>query len=237
MTETTVRRPGILIRGARVAFGLVKRNLRLWAFRKSFKARFPHQHMKPVSASLFDIAKIEVGDFSYGPLNAICWNNPREHLSIGRFVSVSPEVVFLLGGNHDYRLPSTYPFDSLVLRDRQDVPATKGRIVVHDDVWIGQRAMILSGVDVGQGSVIAAGAVVTHDVEPYSIVAGNPARVVKHRFPETVIQELMTWADYSLLDAQTIRQYRDLLYQPVTAQNLDQLHAMFDMLRTAVKDR
>jgi tetrahydrodipicolinate N-succinyltransferase len=152
-------------------------------------------------------------------------------------VSVSPEVVFLLGGNHDYRLPSTYPFDSLVLRDRQDVPATKGGIVVHDDVWIGQKAMILSGVDVGQGSVIAASAVVTRDVEPYSIVAGNPAKVVKHRFSEHVTRDLIAWADYSLLDAETIRQYRDLLYQPVTEQNLNQLHGMFEKLRTAVKVR
>jgi acetyltransferase-like isoleucine patch superfamily enzyme len=184
MIETPVRRPGILVRYARIAFDLATRDLRLLALRRSFKARFPHQHMVPMSVSLFDIAKIEVGDFSYGPLNALCWNNPGEHLSIGRFVSVASEVVFLLGGNHDYRLPSTYPFDSLVLKDRQDMSGTKGRIVVHDDVWIGQRAMILSGVDVGQGSVIAAGAVVTRDVKPYSIVAGNPAKVVKYRFSE-----------------------------------------------------
>jgi len=217
------------------AFGFVKHKLIVRAFRKSFAARFPRQYMVPVS--LFDITKVEVGDFSYGPLDAICWNNPGEHLSIGRFVSVAGEVVFLLGGNHDSHVPSTYPFDSLILRNREDVPATKGKIVVHDDVWIGQRAMILSGVDVGQGSIIAAGAVVVRDVEPYRIVAGNPARVVKHRFSETVIQELMTWADYSLLDAETIRQYRDLLYQPVTEQNLNQLHGMFEKLRTAVKVR
>ena len=215
--------------------GFANRYLRLWVLRRSFRERFPHQLMAP--RSVFDIDKVEVGDFSYGPLNVMCWNNPDEHLLIGRFVSVAQDVVFVLGGNHDYQLPSTYPFDSLVLRDREDVPATKGKIVVHDDVWIGQRAMILSGVDVGQGSIVAAGAVVVHDIEPYSIVVGNPAKVVKHRFSETVIQELMTWADYSLLDAQAIRQYRGLLYQPVTAQNLDQLHAMFDMLRTAVKDR
>jgi len=217
------------------AFGFVKHKLIVRAFRKSFAARFPRQYMVPVS--LFDITKVEVGDFSYGPLDAICWNNPGEHLSIGRFVSVAGEVVFLLGGNHDSHVPSTYPFDSLILRNREDVPATKGKIVVHDDVWIGRRAMILSGVDVGQGSIIAAGAVVVRDVEPYRIVAGNPARVVKHRFSETVIQELMTWADYSLLDAETIRQYRDLLYQPVTEQNLNQLHGMFEKLRTAVKVR
>jgi len=217
------------------AFSFVKHGLAVRAFRKPFSARFPHQYMVPMC--LFDVAKVEVADFSYGPLNVMCWNNPDEHLFIGRFVSVAGEVVFLLGGNHDSHVPSTYPFDSLILRNREDVPATKGKIVVHDDVWIGQRAMILSGVDVGQGSIIAAGAVVVGDVEPYSIVAGNPARAVKHRFSETVIQELMTWADYSLLDAQAIRQYRGFLYQPVTAQNLDQLHAMFDMLRTAVKDR
>jgi acetyltransferase-like isoleucine patch superfamily enzyme len=217
------------------AFGFVKHKLIVRAFRKSFAARFPRQYMAPVS--LFDITKVEVGDFSYGPLDAICWNNPGEHLSIGRFVSVAGEVVFLLGGNHDSHVPSTYPFDSLVLRDREDVPATKGGIVVHDDVWIGQRAMILSGVDVGQGSIIAAGAVVTRDVEPYSIVAGNPAKVVKHRFSEHVTRDLIAWADYSLLDAETIRQYRDLLYQPVTEQNLNQLHGMFEKLRTAVKVR
>jgi tetrahydrodipicolinate N-succinyltransferase len=68
---------------------------------------------------------------------------------------------------------------------------TKGAITVGDDVWLGHNAMVMSGVNIAQGAVVAAGALVTRDVPPYAIVAGNPARIIKYRFSEKVIQELL----------------------------------------------
>jgi len=85
---------------------------------------------------------------------------------------------------------------------------------VGDDVWIGNRATIHSGVTVGQGAVVAAGAVVARDVPPYAVVAGNPARVVKYRFPPEVVAELLL-LDYSKLTDVAIRTYGDRLVAPL----------------------
>ena len=88
---------------------------------------------------------------------------------------------------------------------------SKGDIIVADDVWIGYRATILSGVHIGQGAVIAAGAVVTKDVPPYAIVGGVPARVIKYRFPEEMVGELMR-IDYSKLTEEMVREHIEDLY-------------------------
>lgn len=68
---------------------------------------------------------------------------------------------------------------------------SKGDIVIEDDVWVGENALILSGVTIRQGAIVAAGAVVTKDVEPYSIVAGIPAKIIKYRFSEELRKELL----------------------------------------------
>lgn len=71
------------------------------------------------------------------------------------------------------------------------IAVAKGNIVVEDDVWIGENAIISSGVKIGQGAIVAAGAVVTKDVEPYAIVGGNPAKIIKFRFNENIREKLM----------------------------------------------
>jgi len=83
-------------------------------------------------------------------------------------------------------------------------PHTKGEVVIGSDVWIGQDALILSGVTIGHGSVIAARSVVTKDVQPYSIVAGNPARHIRFRFPEETIRSLLeiAWWDWPSIKIQ-----------------------------------
>ena len=67
----------------------------------------------------------------------------------------------------------------------------KGDIVVGDDVWIGENAIVCSGVTIGQGAIVAAGAIVTKDIEPYAIVGGNPAKVIKYRFNENIRKKLI----------------------------------------------
>lgn len=90
----------------------------------------------------------------------------------------------------------------------------KGNIIVNDDVWIGDSALILSGVEIGQGAVIAAGAVVTEDVPPYAIVGGVPARVIKYRFTDDVIKELVK-IDYAKVDRKFIELHEDIWYRKV----------------------
>ncbi|NLK24601.1 MAG: CatB-related O-acetyltransferase [Clostridiales bacterium] len=88
---------------------------------------------------------------------------------------------------------------------------SKGDIIVRDDVWIGQRAIILSNVNIGQGAVIAAGSVVTKDVPPYAIVGGVPAKVIKYRFSPEMIKELLK-IDYSKLTDEMIKEHINDFY-------------------------
>ena len=98
----------------------------------------------------------------------------------------------------------------------------RGSIIIDDDVWIGYRSTILSGVHVSKGAVIAAGAVVTHDVPPYAIVAGVPARVIGYRFSEEMIAKLLElkWWDWP---EEKILECWPLLSQDLTEDILDQL--------------
>ncbi|MBP3710262.1 MAG: CatB-related O-acetyltransferase [Treponema sp.] len=85
---------------------------------------------------------------------------------------------------------STYPFKAKIFGVEREA-LSKGDIVIEDDVWVGENALILSGVTIRQGAIVAAGAVVTKDVEPYSIVAGIPAKIIKYRFSEELRKELL----------------------------------------------
>lgn len=147
-------------------------------------------HNQTVIRNLFDFDKVSVGQATYGPLNIHEWGHPDERLTIGHYVSISEGVTFLLGGNHPYQGITTFPVKVKFLGYAKEAQ-TKGAITVGDDVWLGHNAMVMSGVKIAQGAVVAAGAVVTRDVPPYAIVTGNPARIVKYRFSETVIQKLL----------------------------------------------
>ncbi|WP_411874774.1 CatB-related O-acetyltransferase [Vulcanococcus limneticus] len=125
-------------------------------------------------------------------------------LRIGSFNSIAPGQVVFLGGNHRVDWTTTYPFGHLHLdRFPQGVvhgsghPVSKGDVVIENDVWIGYRCTVLSGVRIGSGSVVAAKSVVTRDVPPYAIVAGDPAKVVRYRFSEQIIRLLcdLRWWD------------------------------------------
>jgi hypothetical protein len=103
--------------------------------------------------------------------------------------------VLFVFGEHRTDLVSTYPLRTLLTPDGRNHDATeKGEIAIGSDVWIGTRAMILSGVTIGHGAVVAAGAVVTRDVPPYAIVAGVPARVLRYRFDADTIERLLAIA-------------------------------------------
>ena len=116
-------------------------------------------------------------------------------MAIGRFCSIAANVTILVGGGHNQQALSTYPFATM---DYMEAPAgrnrdslSKGDVVIENDVWIGTRALILSGVHVGNGASIGAGCVVTKDIADYEIVAGNPARHLRFRFEEPIIAELL----------------------------------------------
>lgn len=175
--------------------------IKLCFFRKKWRNK--NKHNDTVADNCFNFSKVSVGRYTYGPIKALSFGNKNEKLIIGSFCSIAKETTFLLGGSHSYQTISTYP---LAVKWFGEETPSNGPIIVDDDVWIGYRATILSGVHIGQGAIIAAGAVVTKDVPPYSIVGGVPARIIKYRFNSETIKLLMH-LDYSCLNKEMISQH------------------------------
>lgn len=158
----------------------------------------------------FNFNNVELGYGSYGELNVVDFGGDKK-LVINNYVSIAQNVSFILNADHYTNHISTYPFKVKVLHTTSSESFGKGNIIVDDDVWIGYGATIMSGVHIGQGSVVAAGAVVTKDVPPYAIVGGVPAKVIKYRFEPEMIEELIK-IDYSKLTKVQIEQHIDELY-------------------------
>ena len=176
--------------------------------------RLNSHNFTEMGSRMYDFKRVSVGNGTYGIINVIQFdNNSKGNLKIGNYCSIAPDVSFVIDGEHNYKCVSTYPFRQRYLGDK-DVSESKGDIVIGDDVWIGYRATILSGVTVGQGAIIAAGAVVVSDVAPYTIVGGVPAKKISKRFDDDVINEMMK-LNYSELSVSKINTISDFLYKEV----------------------
>jgi virginiamycin A acetyltransferase len=141
-----------------------------------------------------------IGEHTYGTPTVLELESAQ--LKIGRFTSIAPDVTIILG-DHTTDTVTTYPFKALskhwhTAAHVQTDHTSKGDVVIGNDVWIGQGVTILSGVTVGDGAVMAARSVVTKDVPAYGVVAGNPARLIRHRFDEATIARLLAlcWWDW-----------------------------------------
>ncbi len=159
---------------------------------------------------------IEVGDYTYfddrrnGPENFEEYNVlynydfSKVKLVIGKFCAIAAETKFIMTGDHKLDGFSTFPFPIFQkgwesVYDIANLPV-KGDIVVGNDVWFGYDSFIKGGVTIGNGTIIAAKSVVVKDVPAYSIVAGNPAKVVKMRFDDSTIERLqnISWWDWPI---------------------------------------
>ena len=158
---------------------------------------------------------VEVGEYTYhdsdgDPLaferEAVLYAFGPERLVIGRFCAIASGVRFVMpGANHADLGPSTFPFGIFgppwdTTMDLVMSAPSRGDTVVGHDVWLGYSALVLPGVTIGHGAVVAAGSVVARDVPPYAIVAGNPARVVRSRFSDADVQLLLraAWWDWPI---------------------------------------
>lgn len=106
-----------------------------------------------------------------------CSVHPDGPSYVANTTSIAQNVTFLLDVEHYTKHLSTYPFRVKILETEKTESFSKGDIIVEDDVWIGYGVILLSGIHIGKGAIIAAGSIVTKDVEPYSIVAGVPANI------------------------------------------------------------
>lgn len=169
-----------------------------------------HPNSDTIPMNYFDFFRVEIGKGSYGELNVVDFGGDCK-LYINNFVSIAQHVTFILNADHYTTNISTYPFKVKTLQSVSSESFGKGDIIVDDDVWIGYGATIMSGVHIGQGAVVAAGAVVTKDVPPYAIVGGVPGKVIKYRFEPEMIKELLK-IDYSKLSKEDIAKHIDELY-------------------------
>lgn len=179
----------------------------LFIFRCKWRKR--NKHNTTIAGNIFAIEKVRVGNNTYGALRVLNYGT-QEILRIGNNCSIAQEVVFILNADHYTNRVSTFPYKVKVLGEKLE-GVSKGNITIADDVWIGYGSVILSGVRVGQGAVVAAGAVVTKDVPPYAIVGGVPAKVIKYRFSQEVIKQLLK-LDFNKLTDEMIREKIDDLY-------------------------
>lgn len=178
-------------------------------YEKEFRKTNPKSILIPKDR--IPLSLIKCGKYSYGNPKIVKFNIENEKLEIGNYVSIADNVTFILSGNHYIDTFTTYPFKVNCFSEKVEAWG-KGPIKVGDDVWIGYGATILSGVTIGQGAVIAAGSVVVKDVEPYSVVGGNPAKLLKYRYPKEIIEE-MKKIDFSKIEPDDLKDIQDLIYK------------------------
>jgi acetyltransferase-like isoleucine patch superfamily enzyme len=183
-------------------------------FLQKFKERKERKHLKrlekleraPEKIRL-RYPKYQVGVGTYGIPEVMEFGDDTV-LKVGSYTSIAEGVKILLGGGHRTDWVSTFPFPRMI-DEARDIPgsySTKGDVVIGSDCWICAEAMILSGVTIGHGAVVAAGAVVIRDVEPYAMVGGNPCRFIRWRFEEPVRQALLesAWWEWPMEEVKAV---------------------------------
>ena len=140
---------------------------------------------------------IEADSYTYGHNHiSIVTTSPGVKVKIGKYCSIAVGVKVFLGGNHRVDWITTFPFgytstNEINVPGVEGHPSTKGDIIIGNDVWLGTDCTIMSGVKIGDGAVVAAHSHVVCDVEPYTMVGGNPAQTIKLRFEQRIVDALL----------------------------------------------
>ncbi|MDY2594653.1 MAG: CatB-related O-acetyltransferase [Oliverpabstia sp.] len=190
--------------------GYIKRVIKLFIRKRTWRKQNSHNYTS--INSIFDHELCKVGNYTYGVINVLS-NNNKSKVIIGNFCSIANNVCFLINNDHRTDVLTTYPIKAKLFGEASEC-VSKGDIIVEDDVWIGSNVTVLSGVNIGQGAVIATGSVVTKNVPPYAFVGGVPAKVIKYRYSEEIINRLLL-IDYSKVDKQFIKNNLNLFYKPI----------------------
>lgn len=199
--------------------GDLYRRTKLNHFRRTW--RLHNSDTGTIPNNVFQEDLVEVGRASYGELNIITFGN-KTKVKIGKYVSIASNVYFMLDVEHHVDTFSTFPYRVKLLKKVPYEAFGKGDIIVEDDAWIGYGAIIMSGVHIGRGAVVAAGAVVTQDVPAYAIVGGVPAKIIKYRFDED-IRKRMSQLDYAKITNSFVTKYEKQLYEPLDREVMEEL--------------
>lgn len=176
---------------------------------------WPEQPRVVLLKPLVTSSLIEAGEFSYYDdpddptafeTRNVLYHYGPEKLVIGKFCALGTGVRFIMNGaNHRMDGPSTFPFPMMggAWAERFDLLTDlpqRGDTVVGNDVWLGYQVMVMPGVRIGNGSIVASGAVVTSDVPDYGIVGGNPSQLIRRRFSDEDVDRLLSlaWWDWPL---------------------------------------
>ncbi|MGO4961220.1 CatB-related O-acetyltransferase [Jeotgalibaca porci] len=208
---------------------IVKKNLLLSSLKNVYfkrKWRKLNSHNFTTIKSPFNTRMVSIGKGTYGELDIRHFGNPEEKLIIGNYCSIGPECTFLLSGEHRYDSLSTYPFQTKYCNVPYEA-ISRGPIILEDDVWIGFGTVVLSGVCIGKGAVVAAGSVVTKDVPPYAIVAGVPAKVIKYRFDQDIITKISK-IDFGRITKEFAENNSELFKKSISEKNIDTIMDIFE---------
>lgn len=199
------------------------KNIKIIFKKKLIKTRWRkrNRHNSTNALTIFNVDSVQVGNRSYGDLNILQFDQ-NATLKIGSNVSVAPCVHFLLGGEHDYSRISTWPYQSLIYKQKSNW--TSYETVVEDDVWIGYGSTILTGVKIGKGSVIGAKSVVAKDIPPFSVYVGN--KVIKKRFSPVVVEKIAN-IDFKNISHKKGDTYEQFCMTQVTEDNIDEIIKAF----------
>ena len=208
-----------------IKHGIRKNKYEYWLERLNKKWRDKNTHNDIYLKAPFPdnslINIVTAGNLSSGIVNVNYYKTGDEHLTIGNLCSIATDSKFILGGEHRQNCVSTI-IDAC--------PGfSKGHIVIGDDVWIGSGATIMSGVHIGQGCIVAAGALVTKDCPPYSIVAGIPAKVIGMRFSNKIVEKLLL-LNLNKITKHNLDKYIELLRVPLSEDNVGNIVEKINML-------
>ncbi len=190
--------------------------------KRAYQWRYNNKHNYTIIRNILGGSPIiTIGEGTYGELNTLSYKNKEEGLEIGNFVSIASNVWFILGGNHQMNTYSNYPIVSMFIELCPEKDAlTKGKIIIEDEVWIGANVTILSGITIGKGAIVAAGSVVTKDVPPYSIVGGNPAKIIRYRNNKELRTTLPNLID---IPKEVVLENIDLFYKELSEEVVQQI--------------
>ena len=188
----------------------------------NIRFRKKNKHNDITLLSNYPIDNICVGICSYGKLNIKAYNK-KGKIKIGNYCSIADKVEFLIGGEHNYKKISTYPFQSKIYK-QDSTHCPNYDIVIDDDVWIGYDCLIMSNSHIGKGSVIGARSIVKGNIPPYSIYIGN--KVYKQRFSDDIMKKISK-IDFSKVKHTLSDEYSKYCQNEVTDKNVNEIIKTF----------